>query len=95
MRGWLAWGPRESRPVGAGRKTDKESASQALGWTEHLLPAVSAALMPGIAWPPPSPRLSWLPASHVGREEESFSSYAQKRASSQQEGRPRISLSPT
>lgn len=66
MRGWLAWGPRESGPVDAGRKTDKGSTSQAVGWTEHLLPAVPTALMPGTAWPPPSPRLCWLPASHVG-----------------------------
>lgn len=77
------------------RETDKESASQAMGWTKHLFSAVPAALMPGTAWPPPSPCLCWLPAPQVSRKEESFSSYDQKRASSQQEGRPSISLSPT
>lgn len=68
------------------RENDKGSASQAMGWTKDLLPAAPTALMPGTAWPPPSPRLCWLPAPQVGRNEEFFTSHDQKRASSQQEG---------
>lgn len=64
------------------------------GGPKHVLAAISVVLKSGTVWLPQSLRLCWLPASQASRKGESFSSYDQKRASSQQEGWLSISLPP-
>lgn len=68
---WLAWGARESRPVGGRGKADKGPASQSAGWTEaraschprspHAWDRVATSISISV------PVLAWLPASQEKR----------------------------